>query len=832
MVAARKRSDLLISPHADGRVVVKDPNDGEMYSLGEQEAFLLDCLDGHHSHDDVCRAFESRFGERLSSDEVSDFACMATRQGLAQPLTELPDSEPAGDTRSCPPDDSLVGSVGMTANSAGSESRQPATPVASTTASSSAFGVSNLLYWRRPLFDPDRLLNHLTPCLGFVWTVPFVVGSLILAGVAASILLLHGTQIFAATYELFRWHGVVPVWAALVTVIAFHELAHALTCKRFGGEVRECGFLLMFMMPCVYVDVSDAWLFPKRSQRVWVSLAGGFCELILWAAAVVAWRMTVPGSAVNSIALLVLSVTGFRSLFNFNPLIKLDGYYVLSDSVGIPNLAAKSREYLFAHLRWLLWGAPKPPQQTRSKFLLGYAATSWLFTTLLIGFVIYSLAAWLSGRVGFSGAVAVVGGGSVVLRGLFRGALGDDFGKMLARRTVRVVVWSVVAVCSAVFVTTFPVPDRVSGNLSLISSRGFEIRAPTSGFLDVAHTSEGSVLTSGDSICFLRVPGLEHHIASKRAELAEQQAKLEKLETGTRAEELAEQQSAVARGEAELVRAREDLNQATRALNARLQGLAARLADVQLRHRSGERNLVRATDLLDSNALTQRQYEDELQNVDSLQSQIDQIRAELAEAKLVGTVTEAAIVRDRQRARDEAQSELRLLQLPAHPTDIAAACASIDRLNAQLAELVARRHSLVVQSPGDGVVTTPGFGRTRGIWFNTGELICAVESTETLLSEIEISEVHLRSLKVGQNVWLKLNGLADTEIQTTIASIGPVVDANSFRSHQVVRCQVANHNVKLQPGMTGTASIQTGSRPLMAIMLDRCRKLLRSEFRW
>jgi multidrug efflux pump subunit AcrA (membrane-fusion protein) len=247
---------------------------------------------------------------------------------------------------------------------------------------------------------------------------------------------------------------------------------------------------------------------------------------------------------------------------------------------------------------------------------------------------------------------------------------------------------------------------------------------------------------------------------------------------------------------------------------------------------SAERAQTRAADLLAENALTESEYDAVVQKTDSLRRQIDQINAEQSEARLIGTIKEAAIVRDRQRLLDEAKSELRLLKLPSHPADLAAAKAGIQRLTAELSELESQQQNLLIKSPGKGTITTPRFGRTTGGWFDTGELICEIESTETLLTEIMIPEVHSRDLTVGQKVSLKLNGLPGGKIEATVASIGARIDANDYRSHQVARCVIENRQLKLHPGMTGTASIETGSQPLLQIILDRARKLLRSEFRF
>src|SRR5947208_84558 len=102
------------------------------------------------------------------------------------------------------------------------------------------------------------------------------------------------------------------------------------------------GFAMIFLMPAFYCNVSDAWLFPERSKRLWVGFAGPYFELFLWSLAVFAWRVTEPETWINFVALSVMATSGAKTLLNFNPLIKLDGYYLLSDYLELPNLRRRS----------------------------------------------------------------------------------------------------------------------------------------------------------------------------------------------------------------------------------------------------------------------------------------------------------------------------------------------------------------------------------------------------------------------------------------------------------------------------------------------------------
>src|SRR5262249_49748499 len=140
----------------------------------------------------------------------------------------------------------------------------------------------SILHWRLSLFDPDRLFTWLAPKIKFFWTRGFVYlsGACILSAIA--LVWLHGGELLGGFAQL-RWETAVLAWLTLVVVTTCHEFAHGLTCKHYGGEVHEVGFLLIFFLPGFFCNVSDAWLFWDKKKRLWVTLAGGYFELFLWA---------------------------------------------------------------------------------------------------------------------------------------------------------------------------------------------------------------------------------------------------------------------------------------------------------------------------------------------------------------------------------------------------------------------------------------------------------------------------------------------------------------------------------------------------------------------
>ena len=146
-------------------------------------------------------------------------------------------------------------------------------------------------------------------------------------------------------------------------VIKFiHEMGHAFSTRRFGGEVHEVGIMLLVFSPVPYVDVTSAWAQRSRARRMWVGAAGMYVELFIAAIMTVVWAQTGAG-LVNSLAYNVMFVASVSTLiFNLNPLLRFDGYYILSDLMDAPNLHMRSRAQLTNWSEKWLFGVESPPQ--------------------------------------------------------------------------------------------------------------------------------------------------------------------------------------------------------------------------------------------------------------------------------------------------------------------------------------------------------------------------------------------------------------------------------------------------------------------------------------
>jgi multidrug efflux pump subunit AcrA (membrane-fusion protein) len=805
-----RRPELVVRPVGDnGQHVVKNPSTGEYFSVGEQEAFLLLALDGHRSAADLCAAFGARFGEPFSEADLQDFLEVACAQGLVQPLDRAAGGGPEA--------------LSTSAVSAGGE--PPPAP-------SPARPRQSILYWRKRVFDPDRFLKRLGPWLGFCYAWTFLVLTLGAMAAAAVVLWANRQELAGSFANAWRWQTVVLVWLALLAITTCHEFAHGLTCKRFGGEVHEVGFLLLFFFPCLYCNVSDAWLFKEKSKRLLVTLAGGYCDLCLWALAVFAWRLTLPTTFPNYLAFVLLSVLGLRVFFNFNPLLKLDGYYLLSDLAGVPNLQQWGLELFKAHVRWLLWGAPRPAPMPRSRFLLAYGVACWLFSLGYLTATLVLVLPVVARFVGWVGVFGVLLLGGVIMRNFFRGLLGGEFRKMLLRRHKRALFWGTALTAMVLVLVLVRAEDRAGGPFQLRPVVRAEVRAPVAGFLREVYQGEGGRVARGAALARLEVPNLATRITQKRAEAREVEARLRLLEAGPRPEELKAGKRRLERARHCYELAERDLARARRTLGedlARLDGLIGQQA-AELDYAAEVRD--RARTLLSKHAIAEEQYQEAEKKWRACSAQLKQAQAQRRCRKEEGTRAARAELARRGKEVAEAETALALLEAGYRPEEVEEQRAHLARVREEVNYLKGLRDKTLVSSPVAGLVTTPHLTDKVGQYVQQGEVICVVEDPSVLEAEIALTDQEVARVRVGQEVELKARTWPFQWFRAKVDRIAPRAVRGEVHSTVTVYSRIDGAGEELRPGMIGRARIACGRRPLGAIWADRVLRFLRTEFWW
>jgi putative peptide zinc metalloprotease protein len=802
-----RRPELLIRALGErGQYVAKDQKTDQYFNFGEQEHFLLMQLDGQRTREDVRAAFERRFGEALSDNDLQEFIKLAARRGLVRP-------QRTGDELDSP-------------------------DAADVPRFARRRSGNSLLYWRTRLFDPDRFCNCLEPKIRYFWTPAFLLLSAAAIALAVTLVWANGRELVTHFAGALRWETFVLVWLTLFVVTMLHEFAHGLTCKHYGGEVHEIGFLLMFFMPCFYCNVSDAWLFPEKSKRLWVTFAGGYFELFIWALAVFLWRLTMPDSLVNYLAFVVLSVCGIQTLFNFNPLLKLDGYYLLSDWLEIPNLRQQALDRFKGQVRRLLWGAARPAAARRARLLLGLGSIMWLYSVVFFALMLWALGSFFGAKWGWFGVGAVAILGLVGGRGLVQGITKGEVGNMIRSRRLRSAAWLLILAGGAVILTTVDIEDRVGGAFQLRSKTRHEIRAPLAGFLQTVHCDEGDRVSPGAPVVQLDVPDLASRIAEKQAEIAEARAKLRLLEAGTRKEEIEQQRHRVERMTDWRDLAEQDLAHARKALEQELARLDQQIAQYRAEVAAAADAFLRAQKLARNVVVSEEQLHEAERRLVVAQTLLAQAESQKRHRQALGTreaiagLDAEAELAHRKRDLADAQATLTLMEAGTRPEEMDAVQAVLARLTEQLHYLQERQDKLAVSSPVSGVIVTPRLKEMVGKYVNEGDLIGVVEEPSALEMEIIVPEQDAAHIKSGQRVEVKARALPFETFMTTVDRIAPAAKSADSQSQVTLYCNLDRLPIELRPEMSGYARIYTGRRSLGEVLFSRFVRFLRTEFWW
>ena len=376
----------------------------------------------------------------------------------------------------------------------------------------SSQGANSLLSFRIPMGKPDRWLSRLSPHLGWLFTpgalALWTLG--VLAGLVAALLNL-GTLVAQAQTWMATPRMLLMVWMAYPVVKALHELAHALALKRWGCKVPEWGVTVLMFTPVPYVDASAASTLASPSQRLLVSAAGVMLELVL-AALALAVALNVEPGAVRDLAFAVFFIgTVSTLLVNGNPLLRFDGYHVMTDALQLPNLATRSTRHWFAWLRRHLLRAPAEttlfPAAGELRWLWGYAPLALVYRVVICA----SIVVWL-GRLSFLLGVAMAlyfvwamaAKPLVALWGFLQGPALAEPERVRARRRA---IFAGAALVAFVGVLPMPFSSVVQGVVWLPELA--RVRAETEGFVDEIRVADGEAVRAGQTRFTLRFPMLE-----------------------------------------------------------------------------------------------------------------------------------------------------------------------------------------------------------------------------------------------------------------------------------------------------------------------------------
>jgi putative peptide zinc metalloprotease protein len=383
---------------------------------------------------------------------------------------------------------------------------------------------------RVPLFDPDRLLDLTLPLVRPLFTAFGFLAwlALVMAGVILAIL--HWPELTSDVADrVLAAENVALLMCVYPVVKSLHEMGHAYATKVWGGEVHEVGVMLLVFIPVLYVDASASAAFRQKRRRIIVGAAGIMVEMALAAIALIVWVHGSPGLG-RTIAFNIILIGGVSTLlFNGNPLLRFDGYYIFSDLIEIPNLGTRSNAYLFYLIQKHLFKI-----DTLDPPVTGPGEPAWLFGYSVLSFVYrmavsIGIALFLSTKmfvIGFGMAIWALG--AIAIVPLFKGL------KFLAtsprlrgrRRHAYAVVGGLLAVGWILFFV-IPLPYSTVAEGVIIVPDQAEVRPKTEGFVTKVLATPSATVAPGQPLVALDDPTLDARVAVIEAQLNEIRQRLD-----------------------------------------------------------------------------------------------------------------------------------------------------------------------------------------------------------------------------------------------------------------------------------------------------------------
>ena len=370
-LSVRKRPDLSARRQRyHGRVywVVKEPVGLNYFRFQEEEYAILQMLDGDVSLDEVKDEFEEQFPpQKITLEELGQFLGMLHRSGLVMAAVPGQGRQLVKRRRERRRKE-ILGALG------------------------------NILCIRFKGIDPERLLKRLQPYVNWFFK-PLTVFLCLLFGLSAVMLVLVEFDTFRAKlpefHQFFNLYNAFWLTLTLACTKILHEFGHGLTCTHFGGECHELGVMILVLTPCLYCNVSDSWMLPNKWHRAAIGAAGMWVELVLASVCTYIWWFSHPG-LLNNLCLNVMFISSVSTLmFNANPLLRYDGYYILSDITEIPNLRQKATTILGRKMsEWFLGlesqDDPFLPERNQIFFAL-YSIAAVIYRWIIMLSILYFL---------------------------------------------------------------------------------------------------------------------------------------------------------------------------------------------------------------------------------------------------------------------------------------------------------------------------------------------------------------------------------------------------------------------------------------------------------
>jgi putative peptide zinc metalloprotease protein len=375
---------------------------------------------------------------------------------------------------------------------------------------------------RFPLLDPDRFLSRTLRYVRPLFSLFGAILWLVVVAVAGLLAARHWSGLTEnITDRVLAAQNLLTMWLVYPFVKALHELGHAYAVKRRDGEVHEMGIMLLVLMPVPYVDASSASAFRDKKQRMMVGAAGMMVELFVSSLALFLWLAVEPGVVRTTAYNILLMGSISTILFNGNPLLRYDGYYILADVLEIPNLAQRSLQYLGYLTKRHLFGLKhlQPPHVAPRErtWLLGYSVAAFVYRLFIYVGIIF----FISKKFFIVGVLLGIWAAfGMVIVPLVKKIHYLLFSPELAEKRVRAVTSAGgLSAALLLFIFLVPVPSWTRTEGVVWVPEEALVRAGTSGFVDRVVMTRDSAVKKGDLLIECVDPLLKAEVRVQRAQL-------------------------------------------------------------------------------------------------------------------------------------------------------------------------------------------------------------------------------------------------------------------------------------------------------------------------
>lgn len=754
------RSDVTAEPQGE-RFVLEDPRKNSFTQLGVAEYIVFRCFDGKSTIQDIVDRLKRERDVTVASDQVARLRDRLHEKQLVLAPGEVVISEDA----------KVSDSGGI---------------------------VGRLVFIQLPLaWDPDVFLTRAYHRIKYtVFRPAFFVALFAITAIAATVWIQSIDKIRLQADKLDVKSSLVLYYICFAATFFIHECAHGVVCKGFGGRVPRIGTFLYFFLTTFYTDVSASWMFPSKFHRLMVLFAGALSNIALCAVTTLLWRITIQGSPTNQVFFALMTMNALAASFTLFPLLRGDGYYILSTAIDVPNLRQNSHRYLRAALRkTFLDRDTELPRATPREALiyLCYAPIQILFVVAFFGYVTIRAASWLLGELHFLGfwiiafvlldrlgrpVLRVIPGALKLCADALRLGLSQGPRALLALlvRPLRDAVhwlagrWKpglVLALPIAVLAIV-PYQLNISAPCEVISSGPVTLRARTGGIVKQYVVDTGQWVKAGDVVAVLLDEDLQSRRQTAEAELAEERARLAELESGYRREDRA--------------RVRGDLA-------GRQQATA--LAALELRR---QRNL----------------YRKQMTSRKDFDAAVGAYRSAIAQ-------------------EGEAQTELNMMVAGYRNEELDRQRARVQLAEQELAAADLRLAWMQIRAAVDGRVVTPSYELVQrvGTHVAPGDAIVDIVAPSRLDAILAVPERFMSDVSVGMPVTLRFFKDPDVAYEGRLDAIESAVTPVLNRPGSLGMLTSLGHLGQMMPlGTQGIAKVDAGSQSILGLLLRRAHRSL------